>query len=193
MNIQEILCGIFQVDGIYGQNKIKLNYIKNESISQTKFITDSKIHASEIETRLYCEIYRCNITDKYIMSTKKLPIYNVFVKYYSKMVLSELIKLTLYFVIEDIVTTEEQLLSSELNGKYILEISIDNKTTVIDDDFGSFRGNKKTIKRLESIVTTKQFREILKNLMIQSDEKLIKKMGDPYSNLEIPQVTYSLR
>jgi len=187
------ITGIFQISGVKGKNSIVINHVKNVNLTNSQYIEDKKEDTFPLLRNVTGELYRCNITHTYLQSTKKLPLYYVVVRYSSKMSITQLFKLVLYFRIDDDIESSNQLLGDELNGKYTLEMDIGENSQEIDSDFGEYQGNKKTKQKLLHITKQEQIIDIVKGMMIKADEEKVKEMGDPYSNLEPPKVTISLR
>lgn len=190
-----VLCGIFKVNGVLGENAIKLDHFQTEKLADGQYIPDEKVSSFVLLKDVYGEIYRCNITDKYISSHKKLPLYYIIVRYYSKMVLSEIMKIYVYFVIDDSqeIISSEQLMSEKINGRFILETEIDDERMIIDDNFGTYRGDKKTKNKLKKIIKLNSMVDLIKELMEKKDNDKMKQLGDPYSDSKPPKITFSLR
>lgn len=192
-NLNQQIAGIFQANGVHNKNAISLDHIKNVELAEQEYIQDNKEKAYIILKNVTGEIFRCNLTHTFVQSTKKIPMFYVVARYSSKMTVTELFKIFLYFQIEDDVISSDQLLNSELNGRYILEMNIKNNTQVLDNNFGVFKGNKNIKNKLMQITKQIKIIEIVKTMMNESDLHKIQNMGDPYSDLKPPTITMSLR
>jgi hypothetical protein len=189
------LCGIFKVNGVCDENAVVLDHFQNAVLNDGQFIPDVKESSFSLFKDVHGEIHRCNVTDKYVESHKKLPLYYVIIRYYSKLVLSELLKIYVYFVVENTeeITSSDQLLKEKIHGKFTLELEMNDEYIVLDSNFGKYRGNKKTKNRLKNLLKEEQMIGLIKDLMDKSDNDKIKKYGDHYSNMEPPTITFSLR
>lgn len=187
-----VLCGIFRARGVTGKNAIRFEHLQNEYLNENQFVPDVKEYGFQIMKDVVGEIHRCNITDKYISSSKKIPLYYIVVRYYSKLTLKEIFKLYLYFEVNNI-ESEEQLMNEEIEGKFMLEAEIDGKPLTIDENFGEYRGNKKTKHKLKILLKQPHIVSILKNLMKESDEKDQDNREAYYAEIQPPKVTFSLR
>ena len=192
-NQESHITGIYQISGIKDKNSIMISHIKNIKLTNSQFIEDKKEDSFILLRNVTGDLYRCHITNTYLQSNKKLPLYYIIARYSSKMSVTPLFKLVLYFKIEDDIKSSNDLLGTELNGKYVLEMEIGNESQEIDSDFGVYQGNKKTKQKLLHITKQEQIIDIVQGMMIDSDEKKVQEMGDTYSNLEPPKITISLR
>ena len=74
---EERVRGIFTLTGVKYQSKIKIHHIKNEVLKHNEYVGDTLVEQFNITKGVIGEIYRCNITDIYIMAYKKLPLFYV--------------------------------------------------------------------------------------------------------------------
>lgn len=153
-----MLHNIFNIECL--GDKIKINHIDNVNLDKTQFVPDSVIEMFDVDTKVAGVIYRCNITNNFLMSTKTLPVLYLNVVY-QKMLKSFLVySIQLNFTITQEINSVDDLLNKPLNGYFTMQM-------VIED-------SKKDVEIKEQ-VTCDGFIAKLKNLALNSDMKSIVK------------------
>lgn len=135
-NIQKYV--IYQVNQIHNTNLAKLK--QTGYILSTDELYDQQLpinfnqhkNASTypINDEVFIKFFKCNNTSFFIMKNTKLPIYSASLYYQKKFITGYLMTIFLYFVIKsdlNNIKSFEQLLNTELDGQYILEVEIDDK------------------------------------------------------------------
>lgn len=186
------LCGIFKLQGIRNKSQIKVNHVQNMSLKENEYISDDLLKNYKISDLVVGEIYSCNITDVFLMSSKKLPIYYVSAIYERPLRRILLFRIYLYFNIETEINSAEQLLNEPLNGNFSLEICIDNKKKELDSKLEKYLGDEKIMNKLENFTMLDEMKELLDNLVEEANLKIREEYGNDFEYEEIPKKTISL-
>ena len=189
--------GVYNLMGITGQDKVIIKGAGNIKLNNTNdSVADSMIERFNISPDVYGEMYKCNILDKYLMSTKKLPLFYVSVIYEKPLIRSPLFTTFLYFTINDTILNENELIDSEINGKFTVELILDENNIILDSDksFQSgFPGKDEIYKILKKMVLEEDLQPIIKNLINKKNEDRRNKMKEQYAmpdTYSIPKVSY---
>jgi hypothetical protein len=192
---------VFQVKALKDTNKINLKvsgYVEqgddfdDEKIDVVKDIMNGDEKSIEIIEYVTVKFNKPNITDAFIVSNKKLPVLYASVVYNKPMVMGVLFNITIFFEITgDTMTIKsiDQLLSMEIEGKFTVEILLDEKKEVIPMD--KFSGYPETIKNIISLLKTESMIEIVKSQLKKRDEERIARLGS-IANFKPPVPKYNL-
>ncbi|MCJ7637303.1 MAG: hypothetical protein MUO21_07420, partial [Nitrososphaeraceae archaeon] len=126
-NQEEQLRGIFSLKCFKGGNQAKIEHLENVMLKKAEFIADTKVNEFKVIDGVIGEIYRCNITDTFLMSTKKLPVLYISVTHQKSVQKFLLYRVYIYFTITSDVKSVQDLLDEKVSGKYSTEITIDDK------------------------------------------------------------------
>ena len=118
------------------------------------------------------EVYACNITNNYLVMSKKQPMLYINVRWTKyKFAKPILYTLCLYFTIETEVKSSEELLKKPLCGKFSLEVHIGNQQKQLDKKIDKFPGNDEIVETLVDFTQTDEMKNLLKNLVEIEEEK----------------------
>jgi hypothetical protein len=193
---------VFQVKAINNTNTAK--------ISHQGYITDGERFADELidiggkdimnngETALkispsiFAKFYKCNITDAYLLTNKKLPILYGTVMYERPFTTGYLFNLTVYLEITNdltLIKDPSKILNTMFTGKYSIDIEIDEnqKETIPLDNFSTY---EKITQQLLTIIKTPAMTNIIQIELKKRDEERIKRLGG-MMEFTIPKATYN--
>lgn len=187
------ICGIFSLKGIYGTNKIKIIHEQNVNLKMHEYMSDTLIERYEISKNVYGEIYKCNITDTYLMSSKKLPMWYVSVIYEKPLRRMLLFKLYLCFTINKKISKMKELLDDEIEGLYDLELVVENNKKIIDNDMGNYPGNKRIQNKLMSFTKAEEMKDMITILINDINKKLEDEYQKEFEYYTPPKNVISLK
>jgi hypothetical protein len=178
---------VFQLKPLKNSNKVKIIYAGN--ISPNEKLGDNSLECAKkdaddfidvntykITNDVFGKIFQCNILGAFLMSTKKLPVMYASIMYNKKNILTGfLCSIFVYFVIEENITSEKQLIGTELTGKYVMEIKTDSGEKSIEME--NFTSVEETIEKLKAFTTTESMIEIIGTLLEIRDKERSKEMG----------------
>jgi hypothetical protein len=74
----EKVIGIYTMKGINGKSAVKVKHLETFMMRKDDKVRDSLVDSFFImqERQIYVEVFACNITGEYLMSSKKQPIYS---------------------------------------------------------------------------------------------------------------------
>lgn len=174
---------IFQVCGIKNTNKVTIKH-SNYKNGKDKFedqeieLDESKTTVGAIMENVFYKMYKCNFPGSFLASTKKLPLMYALIINEQKFISGMLMSVYLYFTIKTDVKEfkyMDELLKSELDGSYTIEIGINGRKEIIELE--QYEGYEKMIKKIKEIINSEFIKEILANEIKIRDEERIKKFG----------------
>lgn len=180
---------IYQLEGIKDTNKTKIKivgYINGDAHYEDEEIIIDETNKSiikEIMESVYVKMYKCRMTDDYVAKYKKLPLMYASLFYEKKFVTGYLFSIYIYFEIKTDTNkfkSLEALLNSVLEGKYSIEIVMDEKSEIIEID--SFGGYNETVNNLMEIIKTEEIGNIIKSELKKRDDERRERMGNIVEN-----------
>lgn len=189
----EKLCGIFTCKCLRSTNKIKIRHIQNLTLKNQEYVGDTLLHDFKIQKNVICGIYLCNITDTFIMTSKKLPVMYLNVAYEIPMQKYLLYRVYLCFTITDNVKSDKDLLNKELEGKYSIEISIDGQRKDIDDQISVYPGDERMYEKLEKFAKAELMVELTQSLVDEINQKREEEYKKKFISYKPPENIISLK
>lgn len=190
---EETVRGIFSVNGIKNTNQVRIKHLDNVKLKKQEFVPDELIERYEIVKDVFGEIYKCNITDVYLMSSKTLPI--MYVSVIHEQPLRRFLLFRVYFQFE--ITKEikdiKDLLDNPIDGVFELEIDLENKRKKLEDTITSFTGNEKIISKLTEFTKVDEMKELINNLLEEIRERLREQYDDYFDAYAPPKNVISLK
>ena len=169
---QEILQGIFSLKCYNGNNKAKINHLENVMLKKTEIIADTLVKEFPIIDGVIGEIYTCNITNTFLMSTRKLPVLYINITHQKPIQKFLLYRVYLYFTITSQIKSVKDLLDRKVEGKYSMEISIDDKKKEIDDPLTQYPGDTKMYEKLENFAKADSMKALTVSLVNEINERM---------------------
>lgn len=172
--------GVFIVNGIKNTNKAKITHIKNIEMENNQIINDNFHDAYKIDEDTTGNIYKCNISDNFLMSTKELPLFyiNIILKKFMQNIL--LLKLCFYFNVESDIKSAEDLLDKEIEGSFSIVILVNNHKRVLDTDIKNFKGEEEHLEQLKKFTQSDQMRDLMDSMKKDIIDNLRKQYGNRY-------------
>jgi hypothetical protein len=167
---------LFTLNGINNESSVKIEYLGK--INENK-INDLLMDQCDIFKYTHGIIYKCNITDGHLMSTKKLPVYNMRIIYQLGFIRYFLLNLYIIFEIKTNIKSEKQLLNENICGKYTIEIHYEDKKIELDKiNIDKFTEESLMVDKLKKIATNEKVTAILKELIKKYDDERTLKFND---------------
>lgn len=169
--------GIFSLKCFKGGTQAKIEHLENVTLNGSEFVPDTKIKEFSVTDSAVCEIYRCNITDTFLMSTKKLPVLYINVIHQKPVQKFLLYKVYLYFTITSEIKSVKDLLDEKVTGKYTTEISIDDMKKELNDPIEKYPGDEKMYEKLENFTKADSMVSLTNNLVDEVNSRLKAQYG----------------
>lgn len=187
-------CGIYNIIGVKGEKQGFVKPLTLIELKKDEHIADTLISRIQIIKGVYAETYICNITDAFLISTRKLPVFSTIVKIDRPLRTMPILKLYLYFTITDEINSSRELLENKLNGNYSIESIIDNTSNIVDPSLKRYPGDEQMLNKLLNFLKEEEMIELIKELVEVEDEKLREKYKIEYDDYcTIPKATISLK
>ena len=190
---QSNLLGIFTLHGIKNQNQVKIEHIQNAELKNNEHIPDTLVKKINIFRGTDAEIYSCNITNSFLMSSKKLPMMYVNVIHEKPLRRILLFRVYLYFTITINVQSSTQLLNNNLDGTFSLEISLEGTKKQLDNQIDKYPGDDEMYKTLTTFVLAPEMQELCKGLIYEIDKKLVEEYEKEFEYYKPPTNVISLK
>lgn len=186
-NLDEGKIFLFQVKGLKDTSKAMIKAIGyadetsehvDERMDVVKDIMNGDEKSVEIIDNVTIKFNKPNITQTFILANKKLPVMYASVVYNKPLVTGVLFNITMFFEITSDtqkIKSFDQLLQTELEGKFTTNILMDDKAEVIEMD--KFSGYPKTVKNIINILKSESMVEIVKAQLKKRDEERIARLG----------------
>jgi hypothetical protein len=161
-------------------------------------LMDTFLKPYDIKKDVYGEIYLCNVTGKFLMSTKRLPVLCTKIIYSKTVTRHHLLAICLLFNINSDIKSVNDLLGIRLRGTYSVEINIDGQIREISADeldSGNFSTNDEIIKQMIKFTKSKSMNIIIDDILKIKEDDKIKQFGNFYHEVatEIPVPTISFK
>ena len=169
------------------------NLKQNVQLQKTEHIPDKLIKKIDIFKGTVAEIYSCNITDSFIMSSKKLPMMYISVIHDKPMRRILLFRVYIYFTIMSDIKSSAQLLNKKINGKFSLEISLEGTTKQLDNQLDKYPGNNEIYEMLSEFVLAPEMQELCKHSISEIDKKLVEEYEKEFEYFKPPTNIISLK
>lgn len=144
----------YHLTQINGENA---TIIKPVILQEEGKILDDFVERYKITDNLYGEIYRCNIIDTFLLSTKKLPYAYISIIYEKSIIRSFIYTLYLQFRIEDEMKTGNELINNKIKGKFTIEIVGNKEMKILEELFmENEKSLNKVIERMKLLTITKE-------------------------------------
>jgi len=170
--------GIYNVYGIKEQSQIVIQQKEVVYPKENEQVTDMLVSNYKIIENVFGKIYACNITDRFLLSTKKLPLFYISVVYEVPLKTVLLYRLYFSFTIEDDIKSSDQLIGSPINGKFCVEIFINNVQNVIDDKVEKFMGNEEVYNKLKIFTMADEMKKMT-DVMV---DEVVKQLKEQYTD-----------
>lgn len=190
---QETVCGIFNVNGIKNKNQAKITHIENVNLKPQEYIGDTLVDTIDIVKNVKGEIYKCNITHVFLTSSKKLPTMYISVIYERPLRRVLLFRVYLCFTIQSEVKSIKDLINNPLDGKFSLEISMDNQRKEIDDKITYYPGDDKVTEKLVNFAKADEMKELIYDLVEEINYKIQKEYEKEMEYYKPPTNVISLK
>ena len=198
---KERLTAIFTLNGIKKTNQIKINHINNMGLLQHQYVADTLLEQYDIfddndndnNDNVQGELFQCNITDLFLMTSKKLPMMYVNVIYEKPLQKILLFRIYLFFTIEADIKDVKQLLLKPITGKFSFELAINDQKKIIDDDLGIYIGDGRMQKKMVNFTKVDDMKVLIKSLMEEVDEKFREQYKEEFDLYKIPTNIISLK
>jgi len=185
---------VYTMDGIEDSTKAKMKCLgfveNNQDFKDVELKINGESTMLEIYDDVFLKIYKCNISNGFLMKSTRIPMYCASVMYQRKFVKGYLFSIVLYFDMTTDTTTiksHNELLNKDLEGEYTLEVELDHTFDVISSG-ETFAGQKQYIDNIINLVKTDGFKDLINIELKKRDEERIKKFGGNHSYTP-PQVT----
>lgn len=190
---KEVLCNIFTLQGIKNESQIKIKHVDNVTLKEHEFVPDTLVNKFNIDKDINGEIYVCNITNSFLMLSKKLPMTYISVIYEKPLKNILLFRVYLYFTVNEEIKSTKQLLENNINGTFHLEISIENSKKEIKDGITKYPGDEKMQKKLTDFALADEMKELSKNLVAEINEKIKQEYEKEFEYFKLPTKIISLK
>lgn len=188
---------VFTVNGIKNENKIIIKPHHDPMAFQTKKITDTKIKRFEVSKSVMGEVLTCNVSSNFLELSKKIPVMYLNVVYERPLRRILLYKVTLLFIMseEEVVKrkTIPSLIKYPIEGIFTLEISLEDKNKIIDDDIATYPGNDEMCEKLVQFSQTDDMQQFTNDLVTDICTKLEEAYKKEIEDLKPPRNIISLR
>lgn len=184
--------GIYTLSSVENKSAVRIKHLENIQLEEHHHVFDTCVDDFPITKNVVGRTYVCNILDKYLMSSKTQPVLYTSVVYKRPLGLVLLYNIYLYFTIESNVTSSEEFLNNELNGKFSLYVVIEDQMKELEKHIDKYPGNDKMLKMLRDFTTSDEMIELVNALVESENEKTRQKYAGDFTNLNIPKVTISL-
>jgi len=162
---------IFTAKPIKHSSKIIIKYlgateeICDDPLECNDNICESERYVINLDNELYARFYKCNMTDKFMMVSKIIPILYASIIHQTSVSGGVLLKIIIQFEITDEIHNEKDLINKEINGIYKMsiqkEIDKDEPKIIIQNVFTTERD---TIEMISKIIKTPEMLNVLEDI-----------------------------
>jgi hypothetical protein len=184
---------IYNVDGVKNKSAAKIKPIGSLFVEKNDTVKDDHIKAINIRENLTGHIFLCNISNTYLVSTKKYPMMYVIVDYYKSLLRCNLFKLYLFFTVTDNIQMEKKLVNNELTGTFSFEVCINNSYKKIDKTIHTYPGKNKMLQNMKDLLKSDTMQSVIDGMINEVEEKRKKKYAHVFTDYKIPVPTISFR
>lgn len=183
--------GICSVKGFKNKNKAKINYLGNVDIAEGQYVPDELVKRIDIGHRVSGEVYKCNITHHYLMSSKKLPLCYTSVVLEAPLQKVLLLQIYINFIIESDIKNENDLLNRKIKGRYTLDLVYQNSAEELDK-LDLYPGDEEIYDKFEKFLKSDDMEEFIKSETNIITEKLREQYKGQFKSIKPPTNIKSL-
>lgn len=180
--------GLYAFNGITGESCVTIQCLG--SIKSTEKYDDTflKEYIVQNDPKVVGYVYGCKIPEKQLMASKKQPILKINLVYEKSLVTALVAQLFVLFTITDDITSEEQLLHTQLKGYFSIDIISNNLCKTLDGTILKYPGNDEILKVIEQLTKHEMFRECINKYISNNEKERINKYtdGNDYTDIESP-------
>ncbi len=188
------LCGVYTLQGVDNKNAVKIVFLDTVRLDEGQQIKDTFINFYQISKYISGHIWVCNITNHYLISSKKQPMMYVDIWLSKRMKKKLVFRMYLNFIIQEDIESKESFLTKPLKGKFQIEISMGSITKELDNNIKVYPGNKGIIDRLKELTLTEEMKALLLTMESQIDEEWAAEYKDEFEYLAtIPKNRITLK
>lgn len=191
--VSQNLVYVYNIDGVKNESCAKVKFVGQIQIGEADKVQDTLLKTFQLKDDVKAYVFLCNMTDSYLVSTRKYPYMYVIIDYYKSLLRCSLFKLYLYFTVTGQVQNDKQLINNKLDGEFTFEVCINDCYKKIDTSIPIFLGKDKTVDRIEELLKSPSIDTVINELMDDAEETRKNQYVDMFSNVSIPQVTVSLK
>lgn len=191
----KIKVATYQIHGVNGVQQAKVIPAGIIELEHDEKLTDTTIRIAEVKKNVTGVICGCNISDTYLMSTKKLPMLTAALIYELPGKTTILAKLYLFFTITQDIKSEAELINSPIDGIFSIEIALDvsnisNKSVLIEN-MGIFTNIKDTVIYFDDLLKSESMIALIDSLIDVENKKILQDHDYMYDG-NMPKPTIEL-
>lgn len=166
---------IYRLVGINNSNKAQIKKIEY-NLNEKSIPEDEEILNKQIMENIKLKLYRCRINEN--INLKKIPLYYISLYYERKFITGYLFSVYIYFENMTDITNDnlDDILNLKLEGKYYIEIQIDDKTEIIYLD--NYTDENSMMINMIELTETDELKDIIKIEISKRDEERRQRFGD---------------
>ncbi|AYV83541.1 MAG: hypothetical protein Hyperionvirus8_25 [Hyperionvirus sp.] len=162
--------------------------IADESLECNKQLDGDK-YSYMITDTIFARFYHCNVTDIFLLTTKKLPVMYASIMYRTNLIGGLLFNLFIDFTVTTEVKNESNLVGNILEGKYSLRIKSDNDPErIIELDL--YHGQSFMIDIMKSLLESEEMKSLIAKLMEDRRLARVDYLGS-MDDVEVPKAKYN--
>lgn len=185
--------GIYSLKGIVGESSVTIVPHGIVELLPNENIRDTCINRFEIFNNVSGLVFACNITQYYLMSSKKQPVIYVSIVYERGLKCYRLMDIYVNFTITSEIKSERQLLNSKVVGNFEVEAVINGETVKLDEKIEEFPGEQELVDKLSKFITSDGMKDMIHELLETELDKQREKFKEQMNGLKIPEKTISLK
>lgn len=164
-------CGIYYVEGIENTSNVKIIPTHVVDMYREQQVPDKLLESFPLFKNVISKIYECNLLDKFLLTTKKLPMMYLRVLIERKFKSILLGSLTLYFTITSDIRSEFELINQPLNGYFSIELNLGGTIKELSR-VNVYNTKKRMINKLKTIISEKIMMDYFKETYENIDKKI---------------------
>lgn len=191
----KIKVGTYQIHGVNDKSQARVIPVGMVELEADERLNDTTIRVIEVKKNVTGVICGCNITDAYLMSTKKLPMFTAALIYELPGKTTILAKVYFFFTITQDVKSADELIENPLNGNFSVEIALDvnniaNKTVLVES-LGVYPGIKDMVDYIINLIQSESMISLMNELIDVENKKIAEEHDYMYDGV-IPTPTVDL-
>lgn len=190
-----INCPIYAAEGVPEKSQIKITKIGSKLLQKGVQVEHERGSPFWLSTDVMGVVNICKFTKDDILHYRKwVPILYIDIWHTQAGSMTLLFQLFFHFRFDSLVTEEQFLSGESLDGKFMMEVVIDDEKKQFDSSITVFKGCQETIDNLVLFLNNDVMKNYIKDMIAENKARKKNEQKEALANMiQVPKATYSLR
>lgn len=167
---------IYGITGVDGKSQAHFYQLGVTKVDPEVPVEHNRLPPFPMFDEVFGDIYVCKFSHTTALKyRKRVPVLFINMWLFHDNTQYLLFQLFLYFNVEDQTLTNDEFLSNSLDGKFTIEVVIDDEVQQLDQKFDVFPGRREVLNKMVKLVKSEQMVNFIKEMADDQLKKVAKK------------------